>query len=361
MKRSYCLVPFALGGVLFLACGGSETAIGPEVDAGGASSGASGGSSSGAASSSSSGASSGASGSSGTSGDGGGSSSSSSGSGGPVTCVGKTAPAKVDEEWSLDVKGEKRTVRVHVPASYKPANGTPLVLNFHGYTSSNTEQETWSKMLEKSDKEGFIVLHPQGTGLLKGWNAGACCGDAQTKKVDDVAFTKAMLDEAEKRLCIDTKRVYSTGMSNGGFMSYRLACEMSDRIAAIAPVAGLSTVVPCTPGRPVPVMHFHGTSDTIVPYNGGGISGYPKAADSIADWVKRNKCTGAAVETFNQGDAKCMTNKTCDGGAEVTFCTLTGGGHTWPGGTPMPVLGTTNKDISATDAMWDFFKAHPLP
>jgi polyhydroxybutyrate depolymerase len=259
------------------------------------------------------------------------------------------------------VKGEARTVRVHVPASYKAASPTPLVLNFHGYTSSATEQETWSKMIEKSDKEGFIVLHPQGTGLLKGWNAGACCGDAQTKKVDDVGFTKAMLDEAEKRFCIDTKRVYSAGMSNGGFMSYRLACEMSDRIAAIAPVAGLSTVAPCTPGRPVPVMHFHGTADNVVPYNGGGLAGYPKAADSIAAWAAINQCTGAPVETFNKGDARCVTHKTCAGGAEVTFCTLTGGGHTWPGGTPVPILGTTNKDISATDAMWDFFKAHPLP
>jgi polyhydroxybutyrate depolymerase len=177
--------------------------------------------------------------------------------------------------------------------------------------------------------------------------------------VDDVGFTRAILDTAESMLCIDTKRIFVTGMSNGGFMSHRLGCELADRIAAIAPVAGVLGVTPCTPSRPMPVMHFHGTADTLVPYNGDPTNGFISVPDSFAGWAMRDQCQGTPVETFNKVDSSCSSYTNCAGGAEVTLCTVQNGGHTWPGGPTIP-YGYTTPYLNATDAMWTFFAAHPL-
>jgi polyhydroxybutyrate depolymerase len=117
----------------------------------------------------------------------------------------------------------------------------------------------------------------------------------------------------------------------------------------------------CAPARPIPVEHFHGTADTLVPYGGSTLLGFPSVADSVAGWVARDGCTSGPVDTFVQGDSRCQTYGGCAGGAEVTLCTVTDGGHTWPGGMPVPLLGKTTTDLSATDAMWDFFVRHPLP
>jgi polyhydroxybutyrate depolymerase len=150
-------------------------------------------------------------------------------------------------------------------------------------------------------------------------------------------------------------------MSNGGFLSHRLGCELSTRIAAIAPVAGVMGIPTCTPARPVPVMHFHGTLDPLVPYSGGSPLGFPSVPVTNDGWAARNACTGSAQQTYQKGDATCMTHDQCAGGVSVTLCTIDGGGHTWPGGLPVPVLGKTSTDISATDAMWDFFQKYKLP
>ena len=138
---------------------------------------------------------------------------------------------------------------------------------------------------------------------------------------------------------------------------------MSDKIAAIAPVAGLIGVPldDCAPIRPMPVMHFHGTGDTVVLYEGGGFTGYISVADSIARWREINKCGGTQSVTFDMGDSQCVTANDCAEGSEVTVCTVTNGGHTWPGGTPIPGLGITSTDLDATNVMLDFFEKHPLP
>ena len=276
-----------------------------------------------------------------------------------VTCEGKSAQP-LDAVWTLEHAGMTRSIRVHVPASYDPTRATPVVLDFHGYTMSAQTQEDMTRLPEKSDAEGFISVTPDGTGSPRGWNAGACCGTPASSGLDDVGFVDALLDQLEARLCVDTRRVFSTGFSNGGFLSHRLACEMSDRIAAIAPVAGMIGVASCNPTRPVPVMHFHGTSDNIVPYNGGGFTSYPSAPETDAGWAMRNGCDTATTESFANGDSRCVTHTGCDGGSEVTLCTITGGGHTWPGGAYFPG-GHITMDLSATDAMWTFFVAHPLP
>lgn len=275
-----------------------------------------------------------------------------------TACTGKSSQP-LDAIWTLTHSNLQRSIRVHVPASYDPTRPTPVVLDFHGYTMSAQSQEDMTRLSEKSDEAGFIAVHADGTGSPRAWNGGDCCGTPASTGLDDVGFVMALIDELEARLCVDPARVYATGFSNGGFLSHRLACERADRIAAIAPVAGVMGIDSCTPSRPVPVMHFHGTSDNIVPYNGGGFTGYRSAPITVAEWAARNSCAGPAVETFANGDSRCMTHENCAGGVEVTLCTITGGGHTWPGGAYFPG-GHITMDLSATDAMWDFFVAHPL-
>jgi polyhydroxybutyrate depolymerase len=276
----------------------------------------------------------------------------------PTSCSGKVAQP-LDATITIVSHGTSRTANVHVPASYDPTHPTPLVLNFHGYTSDATQQALLTQMNAKSDAEGFVVAYPQG--LNASWNAGACCGTSASSGVDDVGFVSDLLDALENQLCIDTRRVFATGMSNGGFLSHRLGCELATRIAAIAPVAGVLGVTTCTPPRAVPVMHFHGTADPLVPYDGSPTMGFISVADSFAGWATRDGCSGKPVDSYDNGDTHCSTYAACAGGATVTLCTVDGGGHTWPGGTPVPSLGYTTPNISATDAMWTFFTQHPMP
>ena len=264
-----------------------------------------------------------------------------------------------DDTWTIMSGGLQRTLNVHVPSSYDPQKAMPLVLNFHGYSSNAQQEDLLSQMSAKADAVGFIAIHPEGTN--NSWNAGACCGMAAQNGVDDIGFVKDILDTAESRLCVDAHRIFATGMSNGGFLSHRIGCELADRIAAVAPVAGVLGVATCTPSRPMPVIHFHGTADTLVPYNGSTMNGFISVPDDFAAWGMRDACTDTPSTTYSMGDVSCSSYLSCGGGAQVTLCTVQNGGHTWPGGTPVPSLGYTTTNISATDAMWSFFQAHPLP
>ena len=280
--------------------------------------------------------------------------------GSPATarCTGRAAQP-LDATWTVTSGGQARTFNVHVPSSYDPTRATPVVLNFHGYSSNAAQEDILAQMSAKADKEHFIAVHPEG--LANSWNAGGCCGPSAQNAVDDVGFVRDMLDALEQKICVDAHRVFATGMSNGGFLSHRLGCEMSSRIAAIAPVAGVLAIAACNPTRPMPVMHFHGTADTLVPYAGNVGQNYPDVASTFAAWAKRDGCVGQPTESFRKADAHCATYAACTAGATVTLCTIDGGGHTWPGGTPVPSLGYTTPNLSATDAMWDFFKKNPLP
>lgn len=275
------------------------------------------------------------------------------------TCAGKAMPPH-SGVWTVDAGDLLRVVTVHVPPSYDPTRGTPLVLDFHGFTSDGVQEQILSRMTDKADEAGFIAMHPTGLGVPRSWNAGACCGLAAATEADDVAFVRALLDKASEELCIDPARVYATGMSNGAFFSHRLGCELSDRIAAIAPVAGTIGIPVCSPTRAVPVIAFNGDADPLVPYTGSSTLGFPSVPEAFAAWAARNGCSGAPVETYAKGDARCLTYTQCTDDAHVTQCTIDGGGHTWPGGIPIPVFGKTSSDLSATDAMWEFFAAHPL-
>lgn len=285
----------------------------------------------------------------------------------PFTCTGKTGKTG-DHTVRIKSGNLNRSALLHVPPSYDPGKGTALVLNFHGFTSADWQQRLLSRMDATSDARGFIVAYP--AGIASSWNAGQCCGTAWLDAVNDVQFVKDLISEISNEYCIDPKRIYATGMSNGGFFSYRLACELSDVIAAIAPVAGVLGMPPelCHPKRPIPVLHFHGTKDSVVPYGGGnplvnlnipGTLDFRSVEETVRTFRNLNGCVGEPVIIYAKGDAVCEQWANCQGGSEVTLCTIDGGGHTWPGGLPLP--GGTSKDISATETMAEFFAAHPLP
>jgi polyhydroxybutyrate depolymerase len=261
----------------------------------------------------------------------------------------------------------ERTYLLHIPPGYRQDRQMPVVLNFHGGGGFAAAQVELSGMNPFADTNGFIVAYPEGiqavVGRLETFNAGDCCGRAERLDVDDVSFSAAILDDLQQKLCIDPKRVYATGMSNGAMMSYRLACELSGRVAAIAPVAGDLVFDNCQPDRPVPVMHFHGTADQRVPYSGGEADGlvFPSVSSTISFWVKNNGCLQTPAVTYQKGEVTCETYNSCQENAEVTLCTIENGGHTWPGGQPYPLGGKTSNDISASERMLEFFLAHPMP
>jgi len=262
-----------------------------------------------------------------------------------------------DHTVEVEHDGLKRTALVHIPASVDIVVPAPLVLNFHGFTSNSLQQSQFSAMNPKADAEGFIVAYPQG--IDTSWNAGACCGNAMTQQIDDVGFVRKLVAALAAQLCIDDRRVYATGMSNGGFMSHRLACEAADIFAAVAPVSAVNGTEPCEPGRAVPVMMFNGTADILVAYNGGG--NFNKSApETFEEWADRDGCSDPSTPGKTAGKASCESHQVCDDGVAVSFCTFEGMGHCWPGQAVCP-YGAASTDLSANDEMWAFFSEYTLP
>jgi polyhydroxybutyrate depolymerase len=261
----------------------------------------------------------------------------------------------------LEFDGVMRSYELHVPPSYDGSTPLPLVLSFHGFASTGLTQQESTQMDDLADREAFLVAYPNG--LYNSWNAGTCCGQSADLGVDDVGFTRALIDDLGARGCIDELRVYATGMSNGGFFSHRLACEAADVIAAAAPVAAVLGIddASCTPARPIPIIEFNGTADPLVLYEGGGLTDAPSVAETTAGWLERNGCTGNPAVSYQNGDATCEAVDQCDGGASVTLCTIEGGGHCWPGyPCRLDGLGESTTDIDANAVMWELFSRSSL-
>jgi polyhydroxybutyrate depolymerase len=246
---------------------------------------------------------------------------------------------------------------VHLPPSYDGTTPTPLVLNWHGLTSNASQEEAFTGMDAESDSDGFILVYPDSPDMS--WNAGTCCAfNAMTR--DDVGFAVALVAEIEGKACVDRKRVYTTGMSNGAFMSYRLGCEHAEMFAAIAPVAGKVGIQSCMPSRPVPVLAFHGTSDPLVSYNAGTLSGENLSVpDTVKAWATRDGCSKGPDTTYQMGTVTCQTFSACTAGAIVTLCTAQGAGHCWPGVSACP-YGSSTTDINASQRIAAFFKMFTL-
>lgn len=281
---------------------------------------------------------------------------------------------RADIPHTLEVAGRKRFYIVHVPENYNPATPTPVVLALHGAAMNGTMMVGFTGLNETSEKHGFLAVYPSGTGTASflTWNAGGFAGAFADNRPDDVAFIRSLLDDLAKKYNIDQKRVFACGMSNGGMMCYRLAAELSDRIAAVAPVAGTIAINESKPARPVPVIHFHGLKDRIVPYifdkeKTPSFMRFKGVEDSVMTWVRLNGCSEMTrQETISKPESDMkVTRRIYSGGkngSEVVLIVVEEGGHTWPGQrqTGLGFIGKSTVDVSANDLMWEFFQKHPM-
>lgn len=289
---------------------------------------------------------------------------------------GKTALGVLDAGWEA---GGTRRFRIHVPESYAPGEPTPLVLLLHGAVSDPYRIETRQSMMnDLAESDGFIVVYPEGTGGIRTWNAETCCGFAQRNDVDDVGFIRTLLDRLDEQLCVDPDRVYAAGMSNGGMMSFRLACEMPDRFAAVGAVAATDGTTDCVLSSPVSVLKIHGTQDRRVPWEGGpGDPGcgtttddFRSALETEALWAERNRCVSDREDAYEiltgtVPEVTCRRRLGCEADLDVIGCDIKGGGHQWPGDGE-PVInpqcandGILFRDYNASRELWSFFLSHP--
>jgi polyhydroxybutyrate depolymerase len=260
-----------------------------------------------------------------------------------------------------------RKYLLYVPESYNPSTPTPLVISLHGFAEWPAHQMELSGWNTLAEENGFIVVYPAGSSFPKRWVLSSQAG-APTGPMMDVQFISDLIDKLESEYNIDPARIYANGLSNGGGMSALLACELSERIAAIGSVSGayLFSREDCHPSRPVPLIAFHGTADPIVPYYGGPSSSFdlpfPQVSEWIEAWAERNGCSPTYVELPGQGEVSGIQYTHCQQEAEVIFYTIDGGGHSWPGGEPLPkwIVGHTTQDSDATRVMWEFFKGYSL-
>ncbi|MYM41736.1 extracellular catalytic domain type 1 short-chain-length polyhydroxyalkanoate depolymerase [Duganella qianjiadongensis] len=279
------------------------------------------------------------------------------------------AGAKLEE---LYVHGRK--VLVHVPSGYDSTRVLPLVLGLHGggghaELMADDNRYGW---LRQADQGGFIVAFPNGASRLPGgrlatWNAGGCCGYARDQNLDDVAFLRAVVAELRGRYRIDSARVFAAGMSNGGMMAHRLACDAADLFRAVASVAGTDASAGCQPSRPIPVLHIHARDDDHVLYAGGAgpaafrdrrsVMEFVSVPDTIARWVQRDQCQNRPVRVLEVAGGWCEAYRDCSAGSSVELCVTQTGGHSWPGSR----AGQGSQAFDATELIWRFFSAQSAP
>jgi polyhydroxybutyrate depolymerase len=264
---------------------------------------------------------------------------------------------------TMVVAGKEREYLVYVPPSYDPAKPTPLIISLHGAGLWGAAQREISQWNRVADRAGFLVVYPSGSGPgLRVWHD-------DSGATSDVRFIAALIDTLEAQYTIDSARIYANGLSNGGGMSFVLSCTLSNRIAAVG-LVGAALTVPwqwCADHHPVPAIWFHGTADRAAPYRGGTswvapTGSFPSIPRFVANWARRNRCGDTPVETAVAPDITRSTYTRCADDAAVVLYTIRGGGHTWPGGGPLPEawVGPTNREIDASSLMWEFFSAHPL-
>jgi len=303
-------------------------------------------------------------------------------------------------------QGISRQYDVYLPQGYKKSKAYPLVVALHGSPSGSKEMAEISQLNKTADREGFLVLYPQGTGsTLAGqtygsWNAGSCCGSAKEKKVDDVDFISQAIAKTYSDYSVDRRRIYVTGFSNGAQMAYALACSpVSAKIAAIAPVSGLApleSIPNCKPLRKIPIIHIHGDQDTCIPVKGGTCGACvnqavqkvavsptqnptwacPSLPSYFSDWLKINGLPKKPLKVTDQGPLTCQYYGWSKDNYSMELCTIEGAGHTWSGGSygsacrfllsgsclvAKKTLGHLESQVSTNNLMWEFFKAHPKP
>lgn len=265
--------------------------------------------------------------------------------------------------------GSSRKYLLHIPARYDVSRATPLVLFFHGGGGHMEQAAADYGWRDKSEQEGVIVAFPNGSSRfprqhLATWDAGDCCGYARDQKIDDVGFVKQVIADIKRQVNIDAKMIFATGMSNGGMLAHRLACEMADTFTAVASVAGTDNTKYCSPSRPISVMHIHARDDTHVLFSGGAgkeafrdeskVTDFKSVAETINRWIIRNNAekTPKRVLEIPGAYGDLYTSKQND--AQIELVVTETGSHSWPGG--KAVRGKKpSKAIIANDVIWDFF------
>lgn len=285
-----------------------------------------------------------------------------------LTCIPAEGNPDADLFCHMEWDGRTRLVLLTLPD--ESAQPYPLVLNFHGFSHNPSLQNRYSELPAATRAAGVLLATPAGTGVkvttgegLGAWNAGNCCAGG-----DDVGFVSALIDVLVETRAVDPDRVFAAGMSNGGFFSYRLACDLADKITAITSVAGADMTADCEPVEKVSILEIHGTADHYVPYDGGRATGtdallfavrFPSVADTVSLWTTRNVCSERTEIVFDNGDVTCERHPDCADGATVEWCTVADGGHTWPGASFPSMYGPTNHDLSANEYMLTFFLGQP--
>lgn len=273
-----------------------------------------------------------------------------------------------DKRETLHIDGRVRTYAVHVPSKYDGTKASPLVLALHGRLGTGLGEERLAHLDKVSDEHGFLVVNPDG--LNRSWADGRGGTPSDHKGVDDVKFLSALIDQIEHEYKVDAERVYATGMSNGGFMSGRLACELSERIAAVGIVgASLSESVAksCQPQKPVSILIMQGTEDPLVPLAGGGGGTILSHDDAVRKFVEVDQCRMEPKKEHipdKTGDGTSIdviVYQPCADGSEVRGYIVNEGGHTWPGGRqylPAAIIGKTTHNLNGSEVIWDFLSRH---
>lgn len=263
-----------------------------------------------------------------------------------------------------------RDYSVHTPSGYDTGQSLPLVICLHGMSGNVPDMIAYSNFNTIADTGNFIVVYPQGLLATTSWGATATQWDAYYgTNTKDLEFIDTLIDQMYYDYNIDLKKVYSTGHSNGGYMSYRLACELSERIAAIASVAGAMTYTQennCTMSHSMPVLQIHGTADATVPFD--GIAQFNSSIPDLVNfWRSKDNCALDSVlvqmpdiDTSDQSTASYVHYTNCDSTSTVLFYTVENGGHSWPGSFDVSGLGVTNKDFNASSVIWNFFNVYEL-
>jgi polyhydroxybutyrate depolymerase len=286
------------------------------------------------------------------------------------------SPRSTPVDVSLRSSAVDRTYEQYLPARYD-ASPTPLVVDLHGYLSGAAGQASMSNFGAFAEHAGFVLVTPQGSGPLPYWNA-----VPHADLPDDVQFIADVIDDVSGRLCIDPARVYVDGMSNGAFLTSLIACRLSDKVAAVAAVAGLMDPAGCAPSRPIPILALHGTADQFVPFDGGRGSAlatlawspetteaftdlpFGPAPAALAAWAAREGCTEPPEQQPVRGAVTVTRYQGCRGASTLELYVVAGAGHTWPGSAlakaSESLLGPTTTDIDADELIWAFFAAHPM-
>jgi len=272
--------------------------------------------------------------------------------------------------------GRTRSYHLYVPASLPSDAPVPLLVGLHGGGGWGTQFEDNSRFDRLAEANGFLVVYPDGVGVsligeddhLRTWNAGTCCGQAEKDGIDDVAFISQLIDQIEADHHVDPSRVYAAGHSNGAMLSYRLACELSDKIVAVGIVSGALEIDSCTPAKPVSVIQINGTADDNVPIDGGRgsrtLSGgsHPPPRDG-ADAIARADACADGPEVGVRGDLTTTSWTGCADGTDVRYVVIDGSPHAWPGSVGRPLsgltVGTPYPDYDASFEVWAFLSSHP--